>query len=65
MKPRFELGKFPDGRAKFQVRFFENSNFWIQGSEATWVPTLDEAEDLHEFLNAIDEYNKNKKAART
>jgi hypothetical protein len=63
MKPIFELSKFPDGRIMLRVRFFGNSNFWIHDLEsATWVPTLDEAANLMEFLDVINERNEIKRA---
>ncbi len=62
MKPRFELERFPDTRVKFKVSFFANDNFWIHDlNTATWVPPLDEVEDLREYLKIVDDYNKGKK----
>jgi hypothetical protein len=66
MKPVFELGKFPDGRLMLRVRFYRNSNFWIHDLEqATWVPTLEEAEFLKEVLDVANERNEIKKALRS
>ena len=63
MKPIFELSKFPDGRIMLRVRFSGNSNFWVHDSEtATWVPTLDEASNLKEFLEVVNERNEIKRA---
>ena len=62
MKPRFELGRFADRRMKLVVRFFQNSNFWInEQGEATWVPTLEEVEDLSEALQMTDFHNITKR----
>jgi hypothetical protein len=62
MKPIFELAKFADGRLMLRVRFNRTSNFWISDQEeATWVPTLEEADFLKETLRVANEYNENSK----
>jgi hypothetical protein len=61
MKPIFELGKFSDGRLMLRVRFYKNSNFWINDQEeATWVPTLEEVDFLKEVLGVANEHNEAK-----
>jgi hypothetical protein len=61
MKPRFEIERFPDKRLKLTVRFFPTSNFWInEKGEATWVPTLEETNQLYETLGMTNFYNLNK-----
>lgn len=65
MKTIFELGKFPDGRLMVKVRLFRSSNFWIHNlEEASWVPTLEEADFLKEVLDVANERNEIKKALR-
>jgi hypothetical protein len=62
MKPVFELGKFADGRLMLRVRFYRNTNFWINDlEEATWVPTLEEVAFLKEVLDAVNERNEAKR----
>ena len=62
MEPKFELGRFRDKRVKLLIRFSENSNFWFEdGKTATWVPTLQDAEDLYEYLKIVNEWNEFKK----
>jgi hypothetical protein len=61
MKPIFELANIADGRLMLRVRFYKNSNFWINEEEATWVPTLEEADFLKETLKVTNEYNENKR----
>jgi hypothetical protein len=57
---KVEVEKFKDGRSlKLLVRFEESTNFWPE--KLTWVPKKDEVEHIQETLQAIDEYNKNKK----
>ena len=65
MKPIFELSKFPDGRFMRRVRFYKNTNFWINDlEEATWVPTMDEVNFLEETLDIVNERNEFKRKIR-
>lgn len=65
MKIIVELGKFPDGRFMTKVRFIRGSNFWIHNlDEASWVPTLEEADFVKEALDLVNEGNEIKKTLR-
>ncbi len=62
MESRFELERFPDKRLKLLVRFFETSNFWLtEDGEATWVPSLEEVEQLYETMIMTNSYNLHKR----
>jgi hypothetical protein len=59
---RFELERFPDKRLKLLVRFQPTTNFRVDPvtGEATWVPTLEETDQLYETLGMTNFYNINK-----
>jgi hypothetical protein len=59
---RFEIGQFSDKRKMLLVRFqSKSSNIRINDNgEITWVPTLQEAEQLYEVLAMTNFYNLNK-----
>ena len=62
MEPRIEIQTFSDGRLKVMMRFFKNSNFWINNNEeATWVPRFEEIEPLVETLCVINAHNEEKR----
>lgn len=64
MKPIYALDKFPDGRVMLKILFFRNSNFWIHNMEqASWVPTLEEANFLKEALDIVNERNEIRRIA--
>ena len=60
---RFELERFPDKRLKLLVRFQPTTNFRVdvETGEATWVPTLEETDQLYETLGMTNYYNVNKR----
>lgn len=60
---RFELERFPDRRLKLLVRFQPTTNFRVdpETGEATWVPTLEETDELYETLGMTNFYNLNKR----
>ena len=60
---RFELERFPDRRLKLLVRFQPTTNFRVdpETGEATWVPTLEETDQLYETLGMTNFYNLNKR----
>jgi len=60
---RFELERFPDRQLKLLVRFQPTTNFRVdpQTGEATWVPTLEETDQLSETLGMTNFYNINKR----
>jgi hypothetical protein len=60
---RFELERFPDRRLKLLVRFKPSTNFRVDAEtgEATWVPTLEETDQLYETLGMTNFYNINKR----
>ncbi len=64
MKPIIELAKFADGDLMVRVRFRRNSNFWFNGEETTWVPTLDEADLIKEGVYIVDKRNEEKRKER-
>ena len=59
---RFELERFPDKRFNLLVRFQPTTNFRVDATtgEATWVPTLEETNQLYETLGMTNFYNLNK-----
>lgn len=66
MKSKIEIDQFYEGRLMLRVRFPASSNFWIEDNgQATWVPTLKEADLLIETLHVINEYNLIKQASKT
>ena len=60
---RFELERFPDKRLKLLVRFQPTTNFRVYSKtvEATWVPTLEETDQLYETLGMTNYFNLNKR----
>lgn len=54
---RFELERFPDRRFKPATNFRVDA---VTG-EATWVPTLEETDQLYETLGMTNFYNINKR----
>ena len=59
---RFEIERFSDRRFKLLVRFLPTTNFRVDAEtgEATWVPTLEETDQLYEALGMTNYYNINR-----